>query len=399
MSSETRLGGLAQVKRDLRMLVDELRGRRPAPFRPRTARVRPPGAAPAQVALATRRLRVASLVRETRDALTIELEDPTGAAITYLPGQFFTLLVPIDGRVVRRAYSACRPAGEGAAASRVAVTVKRIDGGLVSGHLHSRLAEGDSLEVLGPSGTFTVTPDAATERELVLLGGGSGITPLMAIARAVLAAEPGSRVALVYGNRGEADIIFRAALAELAAAHPGRFTLRHVLSEPPAGWSGGTGVLDAATCARELDALAPGPAAEYFVCGPAAMMAAARAELDRRGVAPARVHEERFASPAGPSATTTAGAVAQPVRVALRGASTDLIAAPGQTILEAGLAAGLDMPYSCTLGGCGACKVKLAEGRVVADEPGCLTPAEAEAGYVLACISRPASPCSVKVEK
>jgi ferredoxin len=110
------------------------------------------------------------------------------------------------------------------------------------------------------------------------------------------------------------------------------------------------------------------------------------------------VHEERFASPAGPSAAA-ATAAAQPVVARIDGREHRFTAAPGQTLLDAGLAAGVPLPYSCTLGGCGACKVRLVEGGVAADEPGCLTPAEREAGDVLACISRPASPCRVEVKK
>jgi ferredoxin-NADP reductase len=393
MSTATK--AFAQLRRDLRALADSVSGRHAPPFRPRTARVQPTGAH--RVPLSTRRLAVVALHKETRDATTIVLADPSGAAIDYLPGQFFTLVLELDGKTVRRAYSACRPAGDGGQQNAVAVTSKRIAGGLVSTYLNERLRVGDQIDVLGPSGSFTVTPDAKAARELVLLGGGSGITPLMAIARTVLAVEPKSRVTLIYGNRGEDDIIFHAALAELAVTHRDRFRLRHVLSDPPAGFGGGRGVLDQDTCARELDAVSPTPVAQFYVCGPAPMMAAARAALEARGIGGDRIHEERFASPASPRQSATA--TAQAVVARISGRDYPYYTSPGQTLLEAGLAAGVPMPYSCTLGGCGACKVKINEGGALADEPGCLTPAEQAQGYVLACISRPTSPCKIEVHK
>jgi ferredoxin-NADP reductase len=207
---------------------------------------------------------------------------------------------------------------------------------------------------------------------------------------------------VLYGNRRWDEVIFRDALAALLAEHGARFEVRHVLAEPPAGWTGARGLLDRATVARELAALAraPGAETEFFVCGPEGMMAEARAALaeDLR-VAPARIHEEKFQSPQarprGPAAPPRRTSL--PLTVSAQGATHAGVAAPGQTVLEAGLAAGAPMPYSCTMGGCGACKVKLAAGTVDLEEPNCLSAQEREAGYVLACVARPVTPVTVAV--
>jgi ring-1,2-phenylacetyl-CoA epoxidase subunit PaaE len=330
--------------------------------------------------VAVRRVRVEDVIRETEDAVTLVLADRAGGAIRFVPGQFFTVLVRLDGETVRRAYSASRLSED---PSRLYLTMKRIAGGRVSSHLNERIAIGDELELLGPSGSFTVTPGRA---QRVLVAGGSGITPMMAIAEWSLTHESETQVTLLYGNRRERDIIFRARLDELAARHAGRLTVTHVLAEPGEGWTGERGMLDRETVARLAAALPID--AEYFLCGPEPMMVAAREALTARGVR--AIKEEKFTQP-HLRVEADVPAVARRVEMRKGGVASLVVAAPGQTLLEAGLAAGIPMDYSCTMGGCGACKVKLTAGRVVMEEPNCLSPGERAANEVLACIGRPAS--------
>jgi len=395
---------LDALRRDVQTVLANLAGHRPPPFTERKPLERHlvSSAGNLRSAITPRELRVARVVRETKDAVSLHLVDPAGGRIAFVPGQFFTLLVTLEsGEELRRAYSVASAPDEDGAANEVVITIKRMPNGRASTHLVERSREGDVLRVLGPSGSFTVpaTEDpASARRHLVLFAGGSGITPLASIARTLLAREPGSRVSLVYGNRGEADIIYRDALDALAAAHPDRFTLRHVLSDPPEGFTGRTGVLDASVVSAELDAIEglDPSAAEFFVCGPEPMMVAAREALVARGALPAKIHEERFSSPAR-RASVELPRTPEPIDVHIGGATRRVVAMPGQTLLEAGLGAGLAMPFSCTLGGCGACKVKLVSGTVSSEEPNCLSPDERAAGFVLACVSRATSPASVEV--
>ena len=392
---------LESLVRDVRTVWSGFTGGRPPPFSVRKPLARhlfaaAPAPAP-RAGITPRKLRVTRLVRETRDAVSITLADPEGRRVPFVPGQFFTVLVTLPGgEVLRRAYSISSMPDEDGASAEVTITIKRMPGGRASNHLNDAVAEGDVLEVLGPSGSFTVTPNPDAKRHLVLLAGGSGITPLASITRTTLAREPQSRVSLVYGNRGEADVIFRDELESLAEAHAGRFTLRHVFSDPPAGFTGRTGLLDRDNVTRELDVIDASEDAEYYVCGPEPMMAAAREALLARGVDPERIHEERFSSPARRT-TPALPTITAPVEIRLRGASKTVVSAPGQTLLEAGLAASLPMPFSCTMGGCGACKVKLLSGDVTSEEPNCLHADEKNQGFVLACVSRAAAPCTVEV--
>ena len=404
------VSALAQLRRDAAMVARRIAGKRPAPFTTRDAGSSPSSAHPPEggnvaermaALLAPRTARVARVVRETPDAVTLVLEDPedpAGAPFRFAPGQFFTLLVPIGAEVLRRAYSASSDAHDTA---RVAVTVKRVAGGVVPNHLNDVVREGDLLQVLGPSGSFTPPPAEEDGRHLVLVAGGSGITPMMSIARTVLASEPGARITLIYGNRREEDVIFLDALDALARAHAPRFSVRHVLSEPPAGWGGGGGLLEESVVRRELERCGALTDALYFLCGPEPMMTAARKALRARGVAEGRILEERFNMPhLRARSAGGAGAGPQVLTIRANGAGTrEVYVAPDQTLLEAGLSAGVPMDYSCAMGGCGACKVRLCAGEVEMEEPNCLTAQERAGGYVLACVSRLGAPATIALAK
>jgi ring-1,2-phenylacetyl-CoA epoxidase subunit PaaE len=387
-SLRTRLVGW---RRDLHMLREGLAGRHPPPVTLRQRRQ----ASSASAELG-RTLRVARVVRETPDAVTLILADPSGAPFQFEAGQFLTLLLPLapGGELLRRAYSASSSPLDG---QTIAITSKRVAQGKVSNYLNDAAQPGMLIKVLGPSGNFTPLPRSDKRRHVVLIGGGSGITPLMSIAETVLRVEPSSRVSMIYGNRGLADIIFFRRLDALCQQHAPRLHLRHVLSQPPPDFTGGVGMLDEAVLSRELSALPEATEArEFYLCGPEPMMAAARSLLLKNGVAAANIFEERFATlrysdevkPTAP----------QPMELVQRGApAKKLTVAAGETLLEAGLRVGMTMPFSCAMGGCGACKGRLIEGQVSMPEPNCLTTAERQAGYVLCCVARPHSPVRVEL--
>lgn len=342
--------------------------------------------------LATRELEIAACTRETDDAITLTFRDPNGGLMPPIrPGQFFTLLVDLDGISWRRAYSVssdCRTR------ERFGVTIKRIEGGRVSSHLHAHAAVGMCVRVLGPSGEFARLP----ARKLVLIAGGSGITPMMALLRTLLPSEPDLQVALIYANRSQKDVIFAEALAALEAEHHPRLRIHQVLEQPPPHWSGAIGRADKPTLARMLDTipLARDPDVEFLLCGPTPMMAGARELLHERETPAARVHSESFIAP-HLRADAQAQLHRQPLTIIASGRETGLVVEPGQTVLEAGLAVGLALPYSCAMGGCGACKLELEHGEVIMREPNCLTERERERGMVLACIANPISPCHLRV--
>jgi ferredoxin-NADP reductase len=231
-----------------------------------------------------------------------------------------------------------------------------------------------------PSGSFTIATDPLDAKRYALISGGVGITPLISLAESVLRSGTRSRVTLLAGNRDESEIIFRRRLETLAAEFGPRLELQFALDHAPAGWSGIHGALDGA---QVLNALSGASFDAYYVCGPEAMMQDVCAKLAASGVAADSIHVERFVY-ASSSGTQVP---AHSARIEFSSSGRTVIARAGQTILQAGLAAGIDLPYSCTMGGCGACKVRKRSGAVVISEPNCLSETEREAGFVLACCS------------
>ncbi len=337
---------------------------------------------PAVVLRRPREVRIAEVRRETPSAVTLVLEGDGGGRFDFRPGQFFTLVADVGGRPVRRAYSASSAPG----AARLEVTVKHVDGGRFSTHVHRALRAGDRLAVHGPSGSFHADPDAATE--LVLVAAGSGVTPMMSMIRARLAGRTGGRMALLYSSRNETDVIFGDALARLEEAHPDRLSVTHVLT-------GRDGRLDAAGVRDWVGGVAPGRDAHYYVCGPEPLMDTVQEVLAGLGVPEALVHRERYAGGADPE---TAATVPQELTVEEDGRRVGtVVVEPGQTLLDAGLAAGLPMPHSCLVGNCGECMVRLRTGEVAHREPTCLTARQRADGFVLACMSCPLSKVTVDI--
>jgi ferredoxin-NADP reductase len=394
------------VRRDVRAMTRPARNEKSpvvVPIRAQPAAAVVPIVAPAAAAAAVplvdepsravhpRTVRVLEARRETADATTFVLEDPSGAALSFHPGQFVTVIVTVDGEAHRRAYSISSALSE---LPRFAITVKRVRGGVVSNHLNDRVREGETLEILGPSGAFCLGETSA--ERLFLFAGGSGITPVYAILRDVLANDDRARVTLVYANRSKDAVIFREALDELVRDNPERLTLLSVLEQSDE-YAQLTGRLDAESCAAVCEALEVATDARCFVCGPEPMMDAVRATLLARGVDRANIHEERFSSPQRRTHEAPASRGGHALEIRYGKSSKKLTTRPDQTILEAGLEAGIDMPFSCTMGGCGACKLSLVSGTVDVVEPNCLLESEREAGAILACVGCTTSDAVVEI--
>lgn len=340
-------------------------------------------------------LKVNEVIRETPDAVTITFWHPISEEVRYLPGQFLTFLLNINGQKVRRSYSmASSPHVD----VSLAVSVKRVPGGLVSNYLCDRIRPGDVLETLEPMGTFTPKLDPQNRRTIVLIGAGSGITPLFSMAKSALHVEPNSRVWLIYGNRNQESIIYNAHLDAMEKAYgPARFSVTHVLSQPISGWTGAEGRLNQHTLSRMLEAM---PAQERqtvsaYLCGPDGMMAEARSALALIGVPTERVFKESYVS-----APVAVGEVVEEpqsvgdegspeVTVLYEGSEYKFAVAPHQTILEAALDLDIDLPYSCQAGMCTACLGKCTSGKVKLDEEDGLSESELKAGYVLTCVAHP----------
>ncbi|WP_128560323.1 FAD-binding oxidoreductase, partial [Methylobacterium crusticola] len=254
------------------------------------------------------RLRVADVRRETPDAVSIAFAVPEEArdAFGFSCGQYLTLKAVVDGEEVRRSYSICSGVGE----PELRVAVKRVDGGLFSCFANEAIGPGDEIDVMTPMGRFglAIRPEAA--RTVVAFASGSGITPILSIIRTVLAAEPGSRVFLFYGNRSTGSILFREALETLKDRFLDRLSVFHVLSRETQDLPVLNGRLDGEKAALFLRTIVPAALVDHaFVCGPADMIEAVGTALHGLGLPPERVHVERF-TPSEPGRARPARAAA-----------------------------------------------------------------------------------------
>jgi 3-ketosteroid 9alpha-monooxygenase subunit B len=329
-------------------------------------------------------VRVAEVVRETDDACSLVLAVPPDleTVFCYRPGQFVTVRVPSEQTgSVARCYSLSSSPHAG---DRPAITVKRTGGGYASNWIHDHITAGSVLELLPPAGTFV---PKILDTDLLLFAAGSGITPVMSILKSALAAGRG-RVVLVYANRDERSVIFAAALRELVAGElvagaGGRLAVVHWLDSL-------LGVPSAAAIA----ALArPYAAYEPYICGPDPWVGLVREALGQLGVPAKRIRVERFLSladnpfeldqaPASGPEATQAGTMGD-------GATKRLPGPAGVRMLDVLVEAGLDAPFSCRQGICGACACQLTGGEVEMAHNEVLEQADLDEGYILACQARP----------
>jgi len=341
-------------------------------------------------------LKIKSITRETPDCVSLAFEVPAELReiFRYQPGQYLTLRREHAGEELRRSYSiASSPLDD-----EWRVAIKKVPGGRFSTlAVEDGLRPGDTLDVLPPQGRFTPTLHPSQARRYALFAAGSGITPILSIARTVLLTEPGSHVYLVYGNRGRNSIIFKEQLEGLKNTFMGRLSVYHILSREQGESDLFFGRVDYAKTAQLLRQLIPAAGLdESFICGPEEMIHGVRQALAEAGVAPEKIHFELFATAGGAASKPTAprplGDDDQKSQVTLRldGRAYRLdMSYYGDTVLDAALAAGIDAPYSCKNGMCSTCLARITGGTAAMDVNYSLSEAEVAKGYVLTCQARP----------
>ncbi|MEJ1974662.1 MAG: 1,2-phenylacetyl-CoA epoxidase subunit PaaE [Acetobacteraceae bacterium] len=339
-------------------------------------------------------LHVADRRQESADAVSIAFAVPPELAEAYrfTAGQHLTLRATLNGEAIRRSYSICAGPDDG----ELRIAVKRVEGGAFSTWANTHLAPGCVVDVMTPAGRFGVpyAPDAA--RVHVGFAAGSGITPILSVARGILAREPGSRFFLVYGNRTARGMLFREALAALKDRYLDRFALFHVLSQEAQDIPILNGRIDGERVRLLLRHVVPAARVDHaFVCGPAGMSASVEAALAELGVPPERIHVERFVSSAGGAPHPRSVAVDAPARhvatMIVDGNRRDVPVADGESVLDAALRAGMDLPYACKGGMCSTCRARVMAGAVAMTVNYALEPWELAAGFVLTCQAQPTS--------
>ncbi len=315
------------------------------------------------------------------DVASFVLESALGRRFTFRAGQYVTVAATVEGQHVERCYTISSPSTR---TDRLTITVKRVPGGPMSNWLHDRLAPGDRLRVTGPLGRFSTVEHPAPK--FLFLSAGSGITPLMSMTR-TLRDDASSDIVFLHCARSPRDIIFRAELDDIAASRPGvRVAAICEGDAPGERWSGARGRLTP----QLLQALAPDlREREVFTCGPPPYMGAVRQMLRAAGVDPARCHEESFELGGVPVMPAVADAGASTFAVEFRRSGRVVECPADDTVLQAGLRAGVALPSSCGEGMCGTCKNTLLAGQVDMRHNGGIRPREIALHKILLCCSRP----------
>jgi ring-1,2-phenylacetyl-CoA epoxidase subunit PaaE len=329
------------------------------------------------------------------DAVCLEFRAPPELADAYRfeAGQHLAVRAVLGGRELRRTYSIASPVG---GELRIGVRVQ----GEMSRYLAEGLKVGATLEALEPTGRFKPKLEPGRAKSYVAIAAGSGITPVLSIVATLLAAEPASRVFLVYCNRALGRTMFLDEVLALKDRYLDRLTVHCVMSQEPQDVELFNGRLDGARLREfartEFD---PRRVDEFFICGPGAMARELSAALKELG-ASGKIHFERFAidgtgkvASGAAVGAVGAGARAQVAEVALMmdGRRRSFRMVPGRTILESAEAAGLSPPYSCRAGVCSTCRTKVVAGTVAMDRNQALEDWEVQAGFVLCCQARPTS--------
>lgn len=343
-------------------------------------------------------LKVASIDRMAEDAVCVALSIPDELTSTFAfrPGQHVQLRRVVQGRKEYRSYSIVSGPGE----DTLKLGVRIQPGGVVSNLLGAGLQAGDELEVGAPTGRFGTALDAARARRYVAFAAGSGITPILSLAKHILAHEPRSSFTLIYGNRSMAHTMFLDETLALKDRYLKRFAVHFVMSREPQQSHHLNGRIDAAKIqdlSRRILAIVA--ADEYFVCGPGAMVDDVREVLQGiNGAAP--VLFERFAVRAAPVANSSeavklAASADEPlatISVTMDGRIRQFpMSLKDVSVLDAAERAGFELPFSCRSGICATCRTRVIEGGAVMAHNIALEPWEVDAGFVLCCQARPTS--------
>lgn len=342
-------------------------------------------------------LKIKALGKESNDCtvLTFEMPEKLRSAFAYKAGQHLTLRAHVSGEEVRRSYSLCSAPHEG----QWRVAIKRVEGGAFSNFANDVLRVGDDLEAMPPMGRFTHDAKPGQPRHYVAIAAGSGITPIMAIAKNVLENEPNSCFSLLYGNKSVGNILFREVLEGLKNKYIDRLELLYFLTREQTELPLFNGRIDHDKLSTIFGTLIdPAEVDAFYLCGPEDLIFSSKDFLTEKGVPSEKVHFELF-TPVGAKRQAQQGAPAPK----MDGASCHVTVKDGgktftfdlpigtDALLDAALKQGADLPFACKGGVCGTCKARLLEGEVDMPINYALESDEISAGYILACQAFPKS--------
>lgn len=345
------------------------------------------------MALHFHKLTVKDIKAETADCVSISFDVPEKLKeeFRFTQGQNITIKTNLDD--VRRSYSICSSPLE----NDLRVAVKKVANGVFSTFATEKLKKGDSLDVMQPTGTFFTEVKPSNRKDYVFFAAGSGITPVISIIKTILLTENHSKVTLVYGNKNMASIIFKEEIEGLKDKHLQRFRVYYILSRERTESDFNYGRIDVAKCNHLSKLINIEAIDDFFICGPEQMIFTVKDFLGGWGVKADKIHFELFTTPTRKNtqiytAAKQTSEEGSEVTIKVDGRTYDfMLDYNSNTILDAGLAEGIDLPFACKGGVCCSCKAKLLEGKVEMEANYGLEDSEVKDGFILTCQSHPRS--------
>lgn len=341
------------------------------------------------------KLAIKEIIRETADAVSILFNVPEELQSNYsfVAGQYVNLKVTLDGQEIRRAYSICSAPKSG----ELRIAVKSVKNGFFSKFANEKLAVGNVIEVGTPEGKFTFEPKTDRQKNYAAFVAGSGITPVFSILKSVLEEEPNSTFVLVYGNKSEKDTIFHNQLHDLQLQYVGRLFVQYVYSQSTAD-NALLGRIDKSTVNFILkNKHAEMEFSKCFLCGPEEMINLVSDALKENNISSSDIKFELFSTSSNDNETNTGANGHTKISILVDSEETTFEMSQQQTLLEAALKKGLDVPYSCQGGICSSCICKITEGAAEMKKNQILNESEVAEGLTLACQAYPTT-TTIKID-
>jgi ring-1,2-phenylacetyl-CoA epoxidase subunit PaaE len=342
-------------------------------------------------------LKIKNIRRETPECVSVSFEVPEAlqGEFKFKHGQYLTFKKHFDGVEARRSYSICSSPAD----NELRVAIKQVEDGIFSSFVNNELRVGDLLDTMAPQGLFTTPLDKVHKKQYLAFAAGSGITPILSIIKTVLQTEPESQFCLVYGNKNRGSIIFKSELEALKNKYMERFSIYHILSREQADAALLHGRINKEKISYFLDKIIdPATISEAFLCGPEDMILEGKEVLTEAGVAESKIHYELFFSATAVQKQKERKHVSvendtmSEIVVRLDGSATNMqLGYHGESILDAALRNGADLPFACKGGVCATCRCKLEEGEIEMDINYALEKDELANGFILACQAHPRS--------
>ncbi|MEC7863831.1 MAG: 2Fe-2S iron-sulfur cluster-binding protein [Bacteroidota bacterium] len=327
---------------------------------------------------------VKNINRLTKNAVEISFDVLKSSDFNFLPGQYITIKHQINREEVRRAYSICSSPSEG-----LSIGVKLVEQGKMSSFLTSKLKVGDSLEVMPANGNFIIN---GKKNHIVGICAGSGVTPILSMIKSEMENSKDSKFTLIYGNKTQETVMFYNELKDLVSKNPQRLKIHWVFSREKVQ-SCVNGRIDKNNLQHLINTFKDlKKADDFFICGPGEVIDNAKELLLLNQINQSQIHFERFTAVKNEDSTIGNEEIISNITVCIDGEDFEFILSnKGQTILDAAMEHGADVPFSCKGAVCCTCKAKVMEGKVTMDANYSLSEEEISEGFVLGCQSHPAS--------